>query len=105
MEAAAVGESPLWSNFNSSVSFFLSVRVSRVPLWLGVGSMDERVLLLVWVSWLHCDGSAGLTRGSVGSLLGSLLTLTGLSTTPFEGTVDGDSAFFAVDGECSGGEE
>lgn len=72
------------------------------------------MLLLVWMSGLHCDGtvcSAGVVRGSdvvlenVGSLLGSPLTLKDLSTTPFEGTVNGESAFIAVDGECSGGEE
>lgn len=37
----------------------------------------------------------------VGSFLGSPLTLMGLSTSPFEGTVDGELAFIAVDGECS----
>lgn len=29
----------------------------------------------------------------------------GLSTTPFKGTVNGESAFIAVDGECSGVDE
>lgn len=72
------------------------------------------MLLLVWVSWLHCNGtvcSVGVAKGSelvvenVGSLLGCPLTLIELSTIPFEGMVKGESAFIAVDGECSGGEE
>lgn len=41
----------------------------------------------------------------VGGFLGSPLTLIGLSTTPFEGTASGGSAFIAVDAECSGADE
>lgn len=76
--------------------------------------MNESALLLAWVSRIHCDGtvlSAGFWRGrevvlkGVGGFLGSPFTLIGISTTPLEGTVNGESAFIAVDGECSGVDE
>ena len=37
--------------------------------------------------------------------MGSPLALIRLSTAPFEGTVNGESAFIAVDGECCGVDE
>lgn len=39
--ADTAGGSLVWSDFNIAASFFLSVRISRVPLWFNVGSMDE----------------------------------------------------------------
>lgn len=38
---------------------------------------------------------------SIRGFLGSPLTFIGLSTNLFEGTVNGESAFIAVDGECT----
>lgn len=40
-----------------------------------------------------------------GGFLGFPLTLIGLYTTPFEGAFNGEFAFIAVDGECSGVDE
>lgn len=72
------------------------------------------MLVLVWVSCLHCDGtvfSAGFVKGNdivlerVGGSFASLLTLIGLSTIPFKKFVTGESVFIAVYDEASGVDE
>ena len=111
MDTVAARGSVLCCDLRSVPSLFFSIIISWLSFRSVLSPVDEFVLLLIWLSLEYCVGSifsAGFFSGrdvvleKVEGFLGSLLTLLGVFTSPFEGNVGGETAFIAVDGECSG---